>query len=181
MCVCVCYMCATVTCFEWPVNAFFLRSRGINKTMPLSHMGQETLCVRVWGPEADIRCFLLLLSTLCFETGSPTKPSTHELARLVGQSPRICKPPCSLNSGLGYWHALLLYLASGDSDSNPLPNLGSGSFSSARGHVHHQDHACFSLLCPSQLPPEDILRMLAEALMETEINTAALQGEGVQL
>lgn len=55
------------------------------------------------------------------------------------------------------------------------------NLSSARGHVHRQDHACFSLRCPSQLHPEDILGMLAEALMEVEINTAALQGEGVQL
>lgn len=83
--------------------------------MPLSHTGHEKLCVRVWGPGVDIRCFLLLLSTLCFEIGSPTKRSTHELARLVGQKPRICMPPCSPNSSLGYWHGLL-YLASGVSD-----------------------------------------------------------------
>lgn len=106
-------MCATATRFEWSVNVIFLRPRGIS--MPLSHTGHEKLCVRVWGPGVDIRCFLLLLSTLCFEIGSLTKHSTHELARVVGQKPRICMPPCSPNSSLGYWHGLL-YLASGVSD-----------------------------------------------------------------
>lgn len=107
LCVLYVHNCHT---FSVACERLFPEVKRDNKTMPLSHMGHEMLCMWVWGPEADIRCFLLLLSTLCFETGSPTKPSTHELARLVGQSPRICKPPCSLNSSLGYWHALL-YLA----------------------------------------------------------------------
>lgn len=60
--------------------------------MPLSHPGHETLCVRVWGPEADVRSFLLLLSTLCFETESPTNPSTRGLTRLVGQEAQDPQP-----------------------------------------------------------------------------------------
>lgn len=80
----MCYMGPTIMHVEWSMNAFFLRLRAISKAMPLSHTGHQLPWVWVWRPEADVRCFLLLLSTLGFEMGSLTKPNTHGLARLAG-------------------------------------------------------------------------------------------------
>jgi hypothetical protein len=77
----------------------------------------ECMCVDVWKPDADIR----MLSTLFFETGSPTEPGAHECSQ-AGWPMGSRDPPIFASVPLGLQMCLPLdgfHVSAGDLQSGP--------------------------------------------------------------